>query len=282
MNITENEEKTIYSDKKFLVPFMISNTIFHVHGPLCRHAGEEKEEAYVLKALELGAERIYFSDHCPFPGNPFRMRMLMEEYPMYLSYLRELKVKYADQIAIHIGVEAEYIPSFHNYYEMLKEELDFLLLGQHFSLLPDGSYTFQSREKIAEPRELADGMIQGMESGFFDAVAHPCQIYRRIKTWSVKEELLSACIKECAARTGVALEKNISNMLAKKKRRVYWPEFWDNMPKNVNTIYGLDAHSTKELEENFLIQQELIDKDIQKTGTELIEKHLEALRKLAD
>lgn len=258
----------------------MNKTIFHVHGPLCRHAGEEKEEAYVLKAIEMGAGKICFSDHSPFPDNPFRMRMLIEEFPIYLSYLRELKVKYAGEIDIRIGVEAEYIPSFQSHYEMLKEELDFLLLGQHFSLLPDGSYTFQSREKIAEPRELADGMIQGMESGYFSVVAHPDQIFRRRKTWGEEEQQIANEIKECAVRTGVILEKNISNMQGKKKKRVYRPEFWEDF--NGRTIYGVDAHSTLELEENYLLQQTLIDKHIYKTGQALIDKHIDALKKLAE
>lgn len=237
---------------------MMNKTMFHIHGPLCRHTeGNEKEEAYVLKAIELGAEKICFSDHSPFPGNKFRMRMLMEEFPLYLSYLRELKAKYAGEIDIRIGVEAEWIPTFKDHYEMLKEELDFLLLGQHFSLLPNGNYTFEDRKMMAEARALADGMIQGMESGYFDAVAHPDQIFRKNKDWTEQEESISNEIKECAVSTGVILEQNISNMQEKKKKCSYRPEFWQNLPHGVRTIYGLDAHSVTELAENYNIQREL-------------------------
>lgn len=235
----------------------MNKTIFHVHGPLCRHAEKEKEEAYILKAIEMGAERIIFTDHCPFPGNPFWMRMRMEEFHGYLAYLREMKAKYSELINVQIGLEAEWIPSYKEHYEMLKEEVDLLLLGQHFSLLSDGSYTFQSNEKIDEPRELAKGMIEGMESGYFSVVAHPDQIFRHRKTWGEEEERISNEIKECAVRTDVILEKNISNMRAKKKKLGYRPEFWADIPKYIQTIDGVDAHSVKEMEDNYLFQLSL-------------------------
>lgn len=236
----------------------MNKTIFHVHGPLCRHAEDEKEEKYVLRAIELGANRICFSDHSPLPGNEFRMRMLMEEFPAYLSYLRELKTKYADKIDIRIGVEAEYIPIFKDHYEMLKEELDFILLGQHFSLLPNGSHTFEDRKTMAEARALADGMIQGMESGYFDVVAHPDQIFRRVRKgeWGEEEEQMAKEIKECAISHDIILEQNISNRMGKKKKRTYRPEFWKDLPVGLRTIYGLDAHSVEELKENYQVQQQ--------------------------
>jgi len=53
----------------------IPNEIFHVHTWRCEHAGEEQDCEYVKKAIELGASRIVFTDHCPFPGNPFRKRI---------------------------------------------------------------------------------------------------------------------------------------------------------------------------------------------------------------
>ena len=54
-----------------------------------------------------------------------------------------------------------------------KWDMDILLLGEHFSLLPDGRYTFEMSEKNLEARALANGMIAGMETGLFQVVAHP-------------------------------------------------------------------------------------------------------------
>ena len=54
----------------------IENEIFHVHTWRCKHAGEEREWEYIERAMELGAERIVFTDHCPFPGDLFRGRWI--------------------------------------------------------------------------------------------------------------------------------------------------------------------------------------------------------------
>ena len=56
-----------------------------------------------------------------------------------------------------------------------------------------------------------------MESGLFDVIAHPDQIFRRKKQWDSESIELSRQIKECAVHTGVVLEKNISNMFEKRE-----------------------------------------------------------------
>ena len=48
--------------------------IFHIHTYRCGHASNESDEAYVRKAIELGAESITFTDHTPFPGDTYRFR----------------------------------------------------------------------------------------------------------------------------------------------------------------------------------------------------------------
>ncbi len=232
------------------------NRVFHVHTYRCGHMHDDKKEwEYIEKAIELGATEIWFTDHAPFPGNPFNNRMMMEELPKYVATLRELKQRYAKQIDVKIGLEIEYLPNYHDYYEELRDSgnFDLLLLGQHFSLLSDGSYSFSMSDKSDEPRVLADGMIEGMKSGFFQVVAHPDQIFRRKETWDRVCEQIANEIKTCAVDYGVILEKNVCNMIGKKKRCGYRLEFWRNLSDKVQTIYGMDAHSIVELEENYLI-----------------------------
>jgi len=81
----------------------------------------------------MGAEKISFTDHAPFPGNPFGNRMDIEQLDEYLSTLKALRKKYLEQIKIEIGLEAEYIPAFKYYYKTLLKDkkLDYLVLGQH-------------------------------------------------------------------------------------------------------------------------------------------------------
>ena len=235
----------------------MNNYMFHVHTYRCGHAGSEREIEYLDKAIELGAKTIYFCDHGPFEGNLFENRMDYEALNEYVSTLEKLKQKYKSKLDIKVSLEIEYIPKYKTWYKELVDSgsFDMLLLGQHFSWISEeGIYSFESKDKNAEPEHLFEGMIAGMESGFFSVVAHPDQIFRRAKNWGNREEHIANEIKTAALRTGVALEKNISNMIAKKKRKVYWPEFWANVSEGVKTIYGIDAHSVKELEEHYKYQ----------------------------
>lgn len=240
----------------------MKKTIFHVHTYRCAHAGDERELEYIKKAVELGANEIIFTDHAPFPNNPFRFRMAMEDLSEYVETLRNLKEEYVGKIDVKIGLEIEYVPFYMDYYKSLKNvwQLDLLLLGQHFSLLSNGKYSFELEDKAEEARFLADGIITGMQSGIFQAVAHPDQIFRRSKKWNEEMNDISQEIKKYAVCTGTVLEQNISNMYETKNKRLYRQEFWNDMPNGLKTIYGVDAHSVAEMEENYSRQLELLNK----------------------
>ena len=93
--------------------------VFHIHTYRCHHAGTEKEEEYIQNAIWLGAKSIAFSDHAPFPGDPFRFRMRISELSDYEVTLWNLKKKYEGKIDVRIGLEVEYLPGFRTYYEEL-------------------------------------------------------------------------------------------------------------------------------------------------------------------
>ena len=228
------------------------NKAFHIHTHRCRHMRDNnKEEEYIKKAIQLGAVEIWFTDHAPFPENPFNNRMLIEELPEYIETLQTLKQKYDSTIDVKIGLEIEYLPNYYEYYKKLYDSkiFDVLLLGQHFSFLPDGRYTFSMDDKSDEAKLLANGLIEGMKTGFFSVVAHPDQIFRNQKVWNDEMEKIAQEIKQCANDRGISLEKNICNFYGKEKKNSYRMEFWKDLPNRMKTIYGLDAHAVKELEE---------------------------------
>lgn len=53
--------------------------IFHVHTYRCGHAENIQDECYIKKAISAGASGIWFTDHAPFPGDPFGGRMKYSE-----------------------------------------------------------------------------------------------------------------------------------------------------------------------------------------------------------
>lgn len=94
------------------------DTVFHVHTFRCGHAEKVPDECYVIRALEMNAGDIWFTDHAPFPGNPFGNRMKIEQLPEYLETLTTLKEKYAERIRVHIGLEIEFFEGYAEYYRV--------------------------------------------------------------------------------------------------------------------------------------------------------------------
>ena len=118
----------------------MNKMIFHVHTWRCGHAENVSDEEYIKKAIELGASKITFTDHAPFPGDLFSGRMKMSQLSEYITTLLSLKDKYYNVIDIVIGLELEYLPSYKTYIAQLRDikDIDILLLGQHHFELSEG------------------------------------------------------------------------------------------------------------------------------------------------
>ena len=222
---------------------------FHVHTSRCKHASGDTDDDYTEAALKLGASKIVFTDHCPFPENPFTNRMDMEQLPEYIHSLKLLKMKYEKFIDVQIGLETEFLPSFRTYYEKLVEMdgLDLLILGQHFYEVEPDVYSFSMEDKHNEYIGLAKATLQGINSGYFSVVAHPDRIFRRKTGWDDTMAGISKEIIDEAKEVGIPLEINVSSI----RRRLYKQEFWDLVPPKVKIIKGIDAHSVAELNEGF-------------------------------
>ncbi|MCR4612108.1 MAG: PHP domain-containing protein [Lachnospiraceae bacterium] len=215
--------------------------VFHVHTKRCGHAEEIEDEEYVKRALELGSKSIYFTDHGPFPNNPFRNRMRYEKLDEYILSLKLLRDKYMGKIRIHIGIEIEYLPSYDEYYKQLRdmEDIEILILGQHHAETSSGRYTFELEDKSDEWRYLMEGQIAGTETGYFDVVAHPDRLFKREKKWTLDMKTEAERFIRVATKKNITIEKNIASMHHKNQ---YWKEFWDLVPKDMPIVIGSDAH----------------------------------------
>lgn len=225
---------------------MLGKYVFHVHTRRCGHAEEIEDETYILRAIDIGADSIYFTDHAPFPKNPFRNRMDFEQLDEYLTILKNLRDKYENTIQVKIGLEAEYLPSFSDYYELLrnKDDIDLLILGQHHSEIAPGKYTFELDDKSEEWKYLMDGQIEGAESGYFDVVAHPDRLFKREKLWTPSMEQASRKFIDCAISHNTPIEKNLASM---RQKRQFWNEFWELVPEGTSIVTGCDAHAVDEV-----------------------------------
>ena len=235
--------------------------IFHIHTKRCKHASDENDEDYVKTALALEADAITFTDHSPFPDNPFGNRMDFEQLPEYINSLKTLQKKYQNKITVEYGLEVEFLPSKMSFYEELhKAGLFPLIIGQHFYEHPDGTYSFSDDKEFNKENEYlgcCKAMIKAIQTGFFSVAVHPDRVFRRCKNWTQEMTDISAELISTAAQNGVTLEQNMASYekLLEKSNFIYWrKEFWDlvesynqNARIPVKTIIGLDAHSTEDI-----------------------------------
>lgn len=243
----------------------MNKAIFHVHTFRCGHAENVPDECYVKKAIDMGASDIMFTDHAPFPGDPFGHRQAYSQLEEYVRTLSELKKRY-HEIEIHIGLEIEYFPSYDKkgFYDLLRSvpEIEILLLGQHMAEINDEPprYSFSEPEEYLRDNEyklLGNAMLQGIKTGYFDAIAHPDRIFRKCSAWDAEAEKIASEIINAAVSANIPLEKNISSLDDPKN---YKCEFWRLVPGNAKCVVGLDAHSLNEMESRYANREESIKK----------------------
>lgn len=222
---------------------------YHTHTKRCGHATGEDEE-YVVSAIKYGIKRLAFTDHImlPYVHEP-RVRgdySLLEDY---LSSVNELKEKYKHQIEILVGFEAEYYDVFVDYYKwLLKEKVDFLILGQHnYVDNYEAVNYFHKDSSIEDIRHYTDDVIKGIESGLFTYIAHPDMFMYSQKEFTKEIEVEARRILAKCEEYDMPIEINICGM-----RRPSWnghsygypcEEFFELVKEyNIKVVLGIDAH----------------------------------------
>lgn len=91
-------------------------------------------------------------------------------------------------------------------------------------------------------------MVQGINTGLFDVVAHPDRAFRRCRQFGHREIEAAKSVIWAAVSNGVYLEKNYSSMCRKNQ---YKEEFWTLLPAKAMVLNGLDAHSINEMKKGY-------------------------------
>ena len=155
---------------------MIEN--LHTHTPRCGHASGA-EEAYVLRAIEGGLQTLGFSDHAPFhypDGFISKVRMLPQQLPEYAECIRQLQAKYAGQIRIPLGLEAEYYPACFRDLQLRMADcgIEYMILGQHWLENEVGTvYIGKPTEDVARLEAYCNQAIDGMQTDCYTYLCHP-------------------------------------------------------------------------------------------------------------
>ena len=176
-------------------------TSYHSHTKWCKHAKGEIED-YVLAAINADFELFAICDHVFDDNHPFGPRGSFKDYPQYLAQIKEVEAKYQDKIKLIRSMEAEYYPEMMETYRKMKKEDNFSIwiLGQHESKdhLIDYFAPGDADNKLIS---YTNDVIEGIETGFFDILAHPDLM---IMHYDKVNELFMSCM----ARIFEACEKN--------------------------------------------------------------------------
>ncbi|HPE87780.1 MAG: histidinol-phosphatase [Bacteroidales bacterium] len=114
----------------------MDKTNFHTHSLYCD--GKAPLEAFVRTALNHHFSVLGFSSHAPVPfSNGFAVAE--DQLPVYCREVRALQEKYAEQIQIFLGLEADYIPGVTRSFSALRAScgLDYIIGSVHLVVNPD-------------------------------------------------------------------------------------------------------------------------------------------------
>ena len=231
---------------------------YHTHCYLCKHAKGTIED-YTLAAIKLGFKAIGFSDHAPMDFlNERSLRMKEADYPIYLKEIRKVISKYYEYILIYKSLEIEYFDHLHNQYEKIFNELDYLILGQHYIKINNKLKSIYKIKTIDELTIYKKTVIKAMKTKHFKIIAHP-DIFL-INQGKIKEEVKNLCreIIKVAKEENVLLEINANGYRKKKhleNKILYYKytreEFWKLVKEqNAKVIISADAHHPKHLRDD--------------------------------
>ncbi|MDR0663972.1 MAG: histidinol-phosphatase [Helicobacteraceae bacterium] len=224
----------------------------HNHTPRCNHAKGSMEE-FVLEAIKQKVKIFGFSDHAPLNWDD-KHRMDADEMEAYENEFFTLKAKYADQITLLLGYEADYLPT-KTIERVFEREVDYLIGSVHFVDLwgfddPEsvfdafGSDEFSKRGLDEVWRSYFAAIADMAASGRFNIVGHLDLIkifghYEGKKSDDAVEKALAA-IKEA----DMAIEINASGW--RKPVNEQYPSI--EILKlayslNIPITFGSDAHA---------------------------------------
>lgn len=234
---------------------MIAN--YHTHTPRCKHA-MGTEEQYTRCAIEAGLQILGFSDHTPYPfpeGYISTFRMFVHEIEDYAARVRQMRQKYAGDIRIHLGVEAEYYPKyFADLMDLLRDNnIEYMILGQHMiGNEIDEPYCGIPSGDSWKLERYCNQSIEAMYTGLFTYFAHPDLFHYAGSKAVYQDEIRRVC--KAANDCRMPLELNLLGLHG--NRHYPNPAFWEvAAEENCRVILGMDAHQPEFLLDKAIVQR---------------------------
>ena len=250
---------------------------YHTHTYRCGHAEKGiTDEDLVKEFIKKRFTTIAFTDHCPqkeIIDTRTDMRMKYSQKDEYLNSIKSLKEKYKNKIKIETGFEIEYLPGQEeNIYE-LKNEVDKIILGQHFVFDDENKLKIFRHHEFTDEELIryAEYIKTAIEKGIPDIIAHPDLYMLTRDKFGKNEQQVAKIICSAAEKYNIPLEINLSDpnlYIIGRKKKIDYPckEFWKIASEyNIKVLYGIDAHYKDQIqnyEKSIKIANEVIGEDI--------------------
>ena len=147
---------------------------YHMHPTVLQKP--EKFELFAQQALERGIGEICVTDHMPLSVSSASDRIPKGEVAAYCRRVREIAKRYEGVLTVKCGIEIDYHPSVTDEIErvLADGEFDYIIASSHMHIFVKdyAKYTYNDFAQMA-----LENSVMAVESGLFDAVAHP-DMYR--------------------------------------------------------------------------------------------------------
>ena len=242
---------------------------YHTHTFRCKHASGTAAE-YADAAAEKGLKVLGFSDHNPFPDDRWNdVRMDYNELDDYGKDIDTLKER--KDIIILKGMECDWVKDYKNYFKddlTVKRGYDYLIGGMHWFLVK-GEWVFcYDPNAEGNLKYYTEHMIEMMESGLFDFIAHPDLFSRFTDRWTEETDFFSREICSAAENLKIPLEINGYGFRKPKmdfsdgRRFAYpHPRFWEIASDyNIKVLCNSDAHLPDDTDASINLCREIAEK----------------------
>ncbi len=258
---------------------------YHTHTSLCNHATGNVED-YVKEAIKQKLESIGMSDHVPYPDDMFdycddefsrktiyRGRMKFEEMDKYLNDIEICQHNYGDKIRILKAYESEYIYGKDEYYKSLLDDVDYLVLGQHYIYKEEnGRKTHSSSFTITDERDVElykEQAITGLKTGMFKIFAHPDLCFRNFDKFNIFLKQVAVELIETAISENVVLEYNANGL--RDSNGYPHNDFWKIVAnyEDAMVMINSDCHHPEDLND---INMKTAEDRLKQLGIKYLEK----------
>lgn len=222
-------------------------TSYHGHTVHCKHGiGTTRE--HIEAAINFGLDEVAITEHVPIKGKTLS-RIDYPDFDQFMNELNQLKDEYSDRIKVLTGLECEYIPEVMNDHLELKEKynIDYLVLGHHFSNVKHAGNHFFLVNNIEMATEYVNTAVDGIKSGLFAFIAHPDLFLNKLEMNDKLEELSRKLLLACQD-TNTPVEINGGGMRSGKG----YPnqDFWMIAKEyDLTIIVNSDSHAPREIDD---------------------------------